>query len=399
MVDLRLPAGAQLPLEADAHGASSEPPTLDRERFGRVVLVLQGGGALGAYQGGVFQALAEAGIAPDWVIGTSIGAINAALIAGNLPERRLERLTEFWSDIRQTGLAGLMGSTPFVGAALGTAATVASGLPGFFEPNPAAWLGANWPLGPETAGYYNCAPLLRTLGRLVDVDVLNAGGMRLTVGAANVRTGQMRYFDSRHERLSLVHVLASGALPPAFPAVRIDGELYWDGGVLSNTPVEAVFDDNPRRSGLVFSVHVWNPQGAEPDTLAKVLSREKDLRYASRTTAHIERQRQLHKLRHVVAELARLLPDDVRAHPEVKVLTGYGCVTRMHVVRLLAPPLYGEDHSKDVDFTASGIRQRWQAGYRDTVRVLEQAPWTGAFDPLEGFVLHDSASGVPAASR
>lgn len=398
MSDALLPAGAPLPLEADAHDASSEPPTLDRERFGRVVLVLQGGGALGAYQGGVFQALAEAGIAPEWVIGTSIGAINAALIAGNLPERRLERLTEFWSDIRQAGLAGWLGAAPFVGAALGTAATVAGGLPGFFEPNPAAWLGANWPLGPEAAGYYSCTPLLRTLERLVDVDVLNAGGMRLTVGAANVRTGEMRYFDSRHERLSLAHILASGALPPAFPAVRIGGELYWDGGVLSNTPVEAVFDDNPRVSGLVFSVHVWNPQGAEPDTLAKVLSREKDLRYASRTTSHIERQRQIHTLRHVVAELARLLPEDVRARPEVRNLTGYGCVTRMHVVRLLAPPLHGEDHGKDVDFTTSGIRRRWQAGYRDTVRVLDQAPWEGEFEPLEGFVLHEATSGAAAGA-
>ncbi len=291
-----------------------------------------------------------------------------------------------------------MGAAPLVAAALGTAATVAGGLPGFFEPNLAAWLGANWPLGPETAGYYSCAPLLRTLERLVDVDALNAGNMRLTVGAANVRTGAMRYFDSRQGRLSLAHVMASSALPPAFPAVRIDGELYWDGGVLSNTPVEAVFDDNPRRSGLVFSVHVWNPQGDEPDTLAKVVSREKDLRYASRTATHIERQRQIHKLRHVIAQLERLLPDDVRARPETRALTIYGCVTRMHVVRLLAPPLYGETHSKDVDFTASGIRQRWHSGYRDTVRVLQQAPWTGEFDPLEGFVLHEAASDMAATA-
>lgn len=215
--------------------------------------------------------------------------------------------------------------------------------------------------------------------------------------AANVRTGEMRYSDTRRERLSLDHVLASGALPPAFPAVRIGGELYRDGGVLSNTPVEAVFDDNPRRSGLVFSVHVWNPQGAEPDTLAKVMSREKDLRYASRTNAHIARQRQLHKLRHVVAEMTRLLPEYVRTRPEVRALTAYGCVTRMHVVRLLAQPLYGEDHSKDMDFTAAGIRSRWQSGYRDTVRVLQQAPWDGEFDRLEGFVLHEAASGVAPA--
>jgi len=143
---------------------------------------------------------------------------------------------------------------------------------------------------------------------------------------------------------------------------------------------------------IVFSVHVWNVQGDEPDTLAKVVSREKDLRYASRTAAHIERQRQIHKLRHVIAQLERLLPDDVRTRPETRALTTYGCVTRMHVVCLLAPPLYGETHSKDIDFTAFGIRQRWQSGYRDTVHVLQQVPWTGEFDPLEGFVLHEAAS-------
>ena len=384
-----------LPLQADAHAASPEPPALDRERFGQVVLVLQGGGALGAYQGGVFQALAEAGIAPDWVIGTSIGAINAALIAGNLPDQRLERMTEFWSSIRQAGLAEWASALPFVGPALGKAAIVAGGLPGFFEPNTASF-GANLLVEPEAAGYYSCAPLLRTLERLVDVTVLNTGGMRLTIGAANVHTGQMRYFDSRHERLTLAHILASGALPPAFPAVRIDGELYWDGGVLSNTPVEAVFDDNPRRSGVVFSVHVWNPQGAEPDTLTKVLSREKDLRYASRTTAHVERQRQIHKLRHVIAELAQLLPAGSRKRPEVCGLTDYGCVTRMHVVQLMAPPVEGEDHSRDIDFTAAGIRERWQSGYGDTVRVLEQEPWTGEFDPLEGFILHEARLGMVA---
>ena len=364
-------------------------PIVNREEVGQVVLVCQGGGALGAYQGGVYQALAEAGIAPDWVIGTSIGAVNAVLIAGNRPEQRLERLTKFWSDVRQSGLAEWLSAIPSMGAAAGNATTAAMGVPGFFEPNPASWLGMHWPVGAEQAGFYLASPLVRTLERLVDLDVLNGGGVRLTVGAANVRTGQMRYFDTRHETLSLEHVRASCALPPAFPAVRIDGELYWDGGVLSNTPVEAVFDDNPRRSGLVFSVHVWNPQGDEPDTIWKVVSREKDLRYASRTATHIERQRQLHNLRHVITELARLVPGDVGAQAEVKRLASYGCVTRMHVVRLLAPALHGEDHSKDVDFSASGIRRRWKAGYLDTIRTLERKPWIGAFDPLDGFILHE----------
>jgi NTE family protein len=203
----------------------------------------------------------------------------------------------------------------------------------------------------------------------------------------------MRYFDTRDMPLTIRHIMASGALPPAFPAVRIDEELYWDGGVLSNTPVEAVFDDNPRRSGLVFAVHMWAPNGPEPDSIGKVLARQKDLQYSSRAASHIARQKQLHRLRHVIMEIAARLPHDLANLPEVRELAAYGCVTRMHVVRLLAPPLAGEDHSKDIDFSPSGIKCRWQAGYSDTSRVLTQAPWTHDFDPLEGLIIHQAESG------
>lgn len=387
--------------EAEINGETSSAapaidplPGIDRDRFGQIVLVFQGGGALGAYQGGVYQALAEAGIRPDWVIGTSIGAINAALIVGNTPALGLARLIEFWAAVRQDAFTSWINGIPFFGAAAAALTTTSSGLRGFFEPNPAAWLGMHATIDPERAGFYGCAPLRRTLERLVDLDTLNSSATRLTIGAANVGTGQMRYFDTHRERLSLDHVMASGALPPAFPAVRIEGALYWDGGVLSNTPVEAVFDDNPRRSSVVFSVHVWNPQGDAPDTLWKVISREKDLRYASRTSAHIERQRQLHRLRHVVTALARHIPPNLQQDPEVRALTAYGCVTRMHVVRLVAPALEGEDHNRDIDFSEAGIRQRWQAGYDHMIRVLRQQPWTAESDPLEGFILHD----MPAAT-
>jgi NTE family protein len=249
------------------------------------------------------------------------------------------------------------------------------------------------PLGAEEAGYYSTQPLAETLADLITEERLNACSPRLTVGAANVQTGEMRYFDSRDGALSIRHVMASGALPPAFPAIRIDGQLYWDGGILSNTPVEAVFDDNPRKSGLVFAVHVWSPNGPEPDSIWKVMSRQKDLQYSSRAASHIARQKQIHRLRHVIAELAKRLPDDVSKKPEVKALAAYGCLTRMHVVRLLAPPLQGEDHAKDIDFSPEGIRSRWDAGYADTNRVLAQAPWTHQFDPVEGFILHEAAAG------
>jgi NTE family protein len=382
---------------ASAAGLPAEPapatrPAFDRRDLGQIVLVLQGGGALGAYQAGVFQALHEAGIDPDWVIGTSIGAINAGIIAGNRPEQRLLRLQEFWARMAHNPVTQLVSEIPFWGTAAANAMTVMAGVQGFFMPNVLASLGL--PLTPETAGYYMTAPLETTLTGLIDIDLLNSCATRLTVGAANVRTAAMRYFDSRDAPLSIRHIMASGALPPAFPAVRIDGELYWDGGILSNTPVEAVFDDNPRRSGLVFTVNIWNPSGPEPADLARVLCRQKDLQYASRATAQVARQKQIHKLRHVIAELARRLPEEERDSDEVRRLAGYGCLTRMHVVRLLAPPVAGEDHTKDIDFSARGIRRRWDTGYADALRVLRQQPWTHGFDPIEGLILHDTQAGT-----
>jgi NTE family protein len=373
--------------------AMLETPAVEKAKLGQVVLVFQGGGALGAYQAGVYQALHEAGVEPDWVIGTSIGAINASLIAGNARDDRLPRLREFWRRMKHGLMTQFAGATPFMGPFAANAMTVATGLPNFFRPNPFAFFGMHTPLGAEQAGYYSTEPLAQTLGDLVDPKRLNSGAPRLTVGAASVQTGQMRYFDSRETELGIRHVMASGALPPAFPAVRIDGELYWDGGILSNTPVEAVFDDTPRKSGLVFAVHVWSPNGPEPDSIQAVMSRQKDLQYSSRAASHIARQKQIHRLRHVIAELARRLPEDDRKKADVRALTQYGCMTRMHVVRLLAPPLAGEDHAKDIDFSPAGISSRWDAGYTETSRVLAQQPWTRQFDPVEGFILHEAAAG------
>jgi NTE family protein len=383
---------AQAASSPEASAAPRPARRIDRDVHGQVVLVFQGGGALGAYQAGVYQALAEEGVEPDWVIGTSIGAINGALIAGNPPEKRLPRMREFWRRIRHSPLTDLASSLPFM-SAFPAAMTVTTGLRNFFQPNPWAFLGDRTPLGPELAGYYSTRPLERTLGELIDTDLMNAGRPRLTVGAANVSTGEMRYFDSREGPLTVRHVMASGALPPAFPAVRIDGELYWDGGILSNTPVEAVFDDNPRRSGVIFAVHMWRPHGPEPDTINRVISRQKDLQYASRAASHIARQKQIHKLRHIISELVAALPDAARASDRVRELASYGCLHRMHVVRLLAEPRRGDDHLKDIDFSPDGIRERWDAGYADTVRVLAQAPWTHEVDPTEGFILHEAAAG------
>jgi NTE family protein len=359
--------------------------------LGQTVLVFQGGGALGAYQIGVYQALHEAGVEPDWVIGTSIGAINAALIAGNAPDDRLEKLREFWRRVEH----GQVFDGPMANlfSPIRTMSAIISGIPAFFNPNPLAFMSQMMPLGPEEAGYYSVAALRDTLSDLVDFRLINDGPTRLTVGAANVQTSEMRYFDSRDTALDVRHVMASGALPPAFPAVRIDGELYWDGGIVSNTPVEAVFDDNPRSNAVVFAVHLWNPHGAEPQSIWEVTNRQKDIQYSSRAHAHIKRQRQLHKLRHVIQQLAQLVPPNADTKEDLALLASYGCETRMHVVRLLAPQLENEDHTKDVDFSPGGIRERWEAGYEHTSEMLNKAPWREEADPLEGFILHEAVGG------
>ena len=363
---------------------------------GQIVLVFQGGGALGAFQAGAYQALHEAGVEPEWIIGTSIGAINASLIAGNEHQNRLPALEEFWRRVAHRSAWTPGNAWPQLAQAMSYWRTLCGGIPGFFEPFLPAFWGTHVPLGADHAGYYSTGPLERTLLELVDFSLVNRCKPRLTVGAAHVRTSQMRYFDGREIALDVRHILASGALPPAFPAVRIDGELYWDGGILSNTPTEVVFDENPRRDSLIFAVHMWNPVGPEPKTIWDVLHRQKDIQYSSRVAAHIARQLQTHRLRHVIGELLAHVPEPVRTSPEVRELASWGCLTRMHIVRLLAPRLDNEDHTKDVDFSPSGIRRRWQAGYERTCRALDRAPWQGEFDPLDGVILHEPREDIGA---
>jgi NTE family protein len=367
-----------------------------RERNGQVVLVLQGGGALGAYQVGVYQALHEAGVEPDWIIGTSIGAINASLIAGNRPEDRMQNLQEFWSRVEQRNVWNLAPAWTGIPGTFSYWSTILKGIPGFFEANAPAFWGPSIPLGSEQAGFYSTAPLRETLSELVDFELINRGETRLTVGAANVRNSMMRYFDSREMPVGVEHIMASGALPPAFPAIRIDGELYWDGGILSNTPTEVVFDDNPRRNSLIFAVHLWNPEGEEPETILDVLNRHKDIQYSSRIASHIARQQQAHRMRHIISRLIDQLPEPARQSEAVRELAGYGCRTQMHVVRLLAPQLDAENHTKDIDFSPSGIRMRWDCGYEAARRALALAAWRGDFDPLDGVILHQTNLPVAA---
>lgn len=355
---------------------------------GQVVLVMQGGGALGAFQAGVYEGMHEAGIEPDWVVGTSIGAINGALITGNTPDNRVARLREFWHLVA----SGQASSAPWSAFGLGhlihKLSAVSSGIPGFFTPNLHALYGSNLPWGTSKASFYSTAPLRDTLDRLVNFGLVTQGATRLTLGAVNVASGRMRYFDSRDDDLGIDHVMASGALPPAFPAVEIEGEHYWDGGVYSNTPIEVVMDDRPRRHSVIFAAQLWQQEDELPNTIAQVTSRLKDIQYASRAESHTARQQQIHHLRHVVRELGRLLPPDTRATPQAQELLDWGCASVMQIVPLRAPALEGEDHTKDIDFTPAGIRARWDAGREYALRKIEAAPWNKEFDPMMGIVVH-----------
>jgi NTE family protein len=334
----------------------------------------------------------EVGVEPDWVVGTSIGAINGAIIAGNHPDNRMERLHAFWDRMEINKGNPLAPWMEFFGNALANASTISRGIPGFFEPNHAAMFGQHAKLGVEKASYYSTSPLAETLDALIDFDYLQAKKTRLTVGAVNANTGAMRYFDSKTDHLTIDHVMASGALPPAFGAIRIDGEPYWDGGIYSNTPVEVVLDDNPRRDSTVFTVQLWSPDGPEPQSLWDINARLKDIQFSSRADSHMARQQQIHKLRHIIREMGKLMPPAVRDKAEMKELSAWGCGTTMHVVRMLAPRIEGEDGSKDIDFTARGIRTRWEAGYHDAQRAIAAAPWAEPTDPRDGLVIHNFES-------
>ena len=364
----------------------------------QTVLIFQGGGALGAFQAGVYEGLHLAERSADWVIGTSIGAINAAIIAGNRPGRRVEYLHEFWARMAQgwffDPVKALPPETPCAPwmSALNALGTVALGVPNFFLPRWASGFALGFAVPPESASLYDVEPLKKTLDELVDFDYLNQSPVRVSVGAVDVESGAMRYFDSRHQRLEVAHVLASCALPPAFPAVAIDGRYYWDGGIHSNTPLEYMLRDEPRRHSLCFVATLWHQEDVLPATLADVLRRNKELQYASRSETLIAMEQELHRLRHAIWQLAARLPDAVRAESEVAEVVALGCRSVYHLYQLQVPRLDFEDQSKDIDFAPGRIEQRWQAGRTDVARALASRGWETPVGPEAGVVLHDIAA-------
>ena len=357
---------------ADVSPSSSDAP--------QSVLVLQGGGALGAYQAGVYEALAAEGHAPDWVAGISIGAINAAIIAGNAPEERVAKLRAFWEGVSHELLYRLDVGNGFARRAFNeTSASWAAtfGIPGFFTPRLPTPL-PEWPNELSRLSFYDTAPLRRTLLDLVDFDRINHGETRFSVGAVNMMTGNFAYFDNSSDRkIGPEHVMASGALPPGFPPVEIDGEWYWDGGLVSNTPLQYVLDNRSPCEMTVFQVDLFPSRGAVPRTMADIAQREKDIRFSSRTRMNTDLSKRLQDMRAAAQRLAHKLPDDLRDDPDLHHLLGCRPAGAVAVMHLINRPRGYETMSKDYEFSRMTVTEHWEAGKADALWSLQKADWTG----------------------
>jgi NTE family protein len=367
--------------------------------FECVALLLQGGGALGAYQGGVYEALAEANIHPDWIAGISIGAINAAIIAGNPPNSRVDRLREFWTGVTSSAPWHWSGN-PFIDLAqsddtrnllnqMSANLAAAFGAAGFFSARPLMpWLQPGGTLA--STSFYDTKQLKDTLERLVDFDRLNAGMTRFSAGAVNVRTGNFVYFDTTTHKIAPEHVMASGALPPGFPAVEIDGEHYWDGGLVSNTPLQWVIESDPRRKDtLAFQVDLWSAQGALPRNMAEVTTRQKEIQFSSRTRASTGQFKSVHRVQRALDALLRRLPADLEENDDLKILKSVTSDKVHNIIHLIYRARNYEGHSKDYEFSRLSMQDHWRAGYHDAVRTLRHPEVLARPTSLDGVFTFD----------
>jgi NTE family protein len=362
----------------------------------RPVLVLQGGGALGSYQAGAYQALCRSGFEPEWVAGISIGAINAAIIAGNAPEQRVERLKEFWGTVSSPVswspvVQGDRARSLFNETSAALIATF--GVPGFFTPRfPPAPL---WPQGsPQSQSYYDTEPLRATLERLVDFDRINDCATRLSVGAVGVTTGNFTYFDNvdfrkRGKKIGPEHIMASGALPPGFPSIEIDGEHFWDGGISSNTPLDYVLDEETREDLLIFQIDLFSARGPLPTTLLEAAEREKDIRFSSRTRMNTDKNKKIHDARKALRDLISKLPNDLKSDPSVKFLCEVSEENTVTVVHLIYRSKNYESSSKDYDFSHFGMVEHWNAGARDVHLSMRHKEWLERPQSDETMVTYD----------
>ncbi len=356
------------------------------------ILVLQGGGALGAYQAGAYEALAKEGHEPEWLAGISIGAINSAIIAGNTPENRVKQLRAFWNKV-SSGLQGVswipgeQGRTMF--NELSSLSASMFGVPGFFSPRLVSPF-LSWPGSPNALSFYDTSPLRDTLMELVDFDMINSGKTRLSVGAVNVKTGNFRYFDTKTERLTVDHILASGALPPGFPPVLIDGEYYWDGGLVSNTPLDHVIDNaGPTDNLCIYQVDLFPSRGVLPRTILEAAEREKEIRYSSRTRMSTTAAEQEQRLRMAAQNLLKKLPEKLRNDPDAQLLMENARSSSITVMHIINRPSNSDTQSKDYEFSRLSMDEHWASGHQDVIKSLHSKAWKQRSIPAGGMVTFD----------
>jgi NTE family protein len=384
---------------------SADPAPTGTPATAKRVLVLQGGGALGSYQAGAYQALCNFDFEPDWIAGISIGAVNAAIIAGNAPEKRVQRLKEFWelvsAPVPWNPIAkGDRGRSLFneTSAAL----IAAFGVPGFFQPRlpPAPF----WPQGsPQALSYYDTTPLRATLERLVDFDRINDLKTRLSVGAVSVTTGNFRYFDNFAfkkigKKIGPEHIMASGALPPGFPSIEIEGEHFWDGGISSNTPLDFVVEDLTEDL-LIFQVDLFSARGPLPVSLLEAAEREKDIRFSSRTRMNTDKNRQIHNARMALRELIDKLPEHLKNDPSLDILRKVSKENTVTVVHLIYRSKNYESSSKDYDFSHVGMVEHWGAGVRDVHLSMRHKEWLERPQSGETMVTYDLTGDDPPKGK
>jgi NTE family protein len=392
-----------------------QPDAFVLPRYDEIALVLQGGGALGSYQAGVYEGLAEAGVQPHWIAGVSIGALNTAIIAGNAPENRVEALRGFWDSIcHPRDWVGGLGTWMLPGfgmpdvsrkwASLWAAGrALTEGQPGFFSPRmplPIAGFGKQ---SPNVVSYYDTAVLKETLLKFADFDRINDGDIRVSVGAVNVRTGNLVYFDNTKMRLEPEHFMASGALPPGFPAVEIDGEYYWDGGLVSNTPLTEVLRDADHKDALVFQVDLWSARGNAPGDFLDVSERAKDIQYSSRTRAITSMLADRQKHARFIKELLAHVPSDLRkTDPLFRLAEEAADGSAINVVHLIYKNKPYEGHYKDYEFSIETMHEHWESGLEDIRDSFAHREWFDVPSREQGFVTHDvhrRPGAVPQSDR
>ncbi|MCM2293852.1 patatin-like phospholipase family protein [Allorhizobium sp. BGMRC 0089] len=360
----------------------------------KVVLVFQGGGALGAYQAGAYEALHEAGIRPDWLAGISIGAINSAIIVGSPEDKRVENLRRFWETV-SSGLQGNLGANEDylrkISNEMAAMTGAIMGVPGFFTPRASKPLSLF--LDPMARiSLYDTAPLKKTLNELIDFDLINAGKTRLSLGAVDVISGNFAYFDNLDIALKAEHVAASGALPPGFAPVEIDGNYYWDGGLVSNTPLQAVLYDRKMDSDLcIYQVDLFSARGRMPRDLFDVESREKEIRYSSRTRLNTDQFREMQKVRMAAKRLTEKLPPDMKDDPDAKLLARIGNDSAVTLVHLIQRQAAYDTHSKDYEFSRRSVEEHWKTGYDDVMETLQNPAFINRKRPENGIQIFDLA--------